>query len=702
MTADPYVSCPCGSGKKFKWCCQPIHEKIDVAFRQQEAGQHEAAVRTLDEVVKEHPQNPEAWGRKAQLLHANGRRDEAEQALEEAFKLNPNYAFGHLLRGLFRQAEGEEIGAATLFRKATELYAYDAHEQLSFLFEQISNVELKRNHPVAGRYALDRCRKALPESAELADAFEDLFGPGSRLPEVARKDYHLDGGEPNRPVNWKNALSAGRSGKLSESAKAFEELAKAPKADPLASYNVALLKAFLGENRAALEALEQYVERETNEPRAAEAWALAEVLRLGQEMLEVTDYVQYRMIWQFREGTAVVGLLQEWERAGRLAGMRSSEEEGVVTGLVLQESSGLIGATAPIAAPLAGSLLILGNTISVWHVNKAVLDQLAQEIQQKIGAAFGEHRSGTLYANFGDVTLEGMMFPTSNSTGDEVVVKMKEFAQEYFEETWTKRTLKTLNGNTPIDAAGHPVLRRRLLGAILFLEQCFEGNSPRVVRDGKLSEDKLYDFDRLRHKLGLDTAPPPSPAPTIDLTALSAADLAALHHEELTIPQLEQAWRSAVKLDANELARQFVNSVIARPSDPGKPDLFAFYKYLIDQAQAEGDWNTALGYTDAGQQADRERNEGKRQCDYELRRGQLYAKQRDADKAEQVFDQLVARLPNELKFRGTAAEAMLGLRKGAKALKFAEAGLSEARKQNNRDMEAYFMELVGAAKKQGG
>src|SRR5262249_29764293 len=298
-------------------------------------------------------------GRQAQLLHMNNRREEAEHALEEAFKLNPHYAFGYLLRGLFRQAEGEEMGAATLFRKATELYAYDAHEQLSFLFEQIANAELKRNHPVAARYALDRCRKALPESAELADAFESLFGPSARMPDVARKDYHLLGTEATRPVNWKNALSMGHSGKLSESAKAFEDFAKAPKGDPLAWYNAGLLKAFLGDNKGALEALEQYVEREAHEPRAAEAWALAEVLRLGEEMLDVADYVQHRMVWQFRDGKAVIGLLQDWEQAGRLAGMRSSEEEGVVSGLVLQESSGLIGAAAPVAAPLAGSLLIL-------------------------------------------------------------------------------------------------------------------------------------------------------------------------------------------------------------------------------------------------------------------------------------------------------------------------------------------------------
>src|SRR5262249_13952513 len=147
-----------------------------------------------------------------------------------------------------------------------------------------------RNHPVAARYALDRCRKALPESTELADAFENLFGKNSRLPMLARKDYHLVGTEPARSPQWKNALSLGRSGKLMESVKAFEELTKAAKPDPLAWYNIALLKTWLGDNHGAVEALEKYVEREANEPRASEAWGLAEVLYLGDDMLETADW----------------------------------------------------------------------------------------------------------------------------------------------------------------------------------------------------------------------------------------------------------------------------------------------------------------------------------------------------------------------------------------------------------------------------
>ena len=50
----------------------------------------------------------------------------------------------------------------------------------------------------------------------------------------------------------------------------------------------------------------------------------------------------------------------------------------------------------------------------------------------------------------------------------------------------------------------------------------------------------------------------------------------------------------------------------------------------------------------------------------------------------------------------TAAETMLSARQGSRALKFAEAGLIEARKQNNRDLEGHFVELADAARRQGG
>src|SRR5438105_647765 len=189
MALDLYSPCPCGSGKKFKWCCQPIHQQISKAFEQDANGQHEAALKTMDDVAAEHPGNPEVWGRKAQLLYQMDKADEAEAALQKAFEINPNYPFGFYLKGKFRQYEGELAGALILFRRAAELYDPEAKPLLSQLYGLIAECELKLNRPVAGRAALEIARRCTPEDPELSQDLQTLFGDTSRYPESARREY---------------------------------------------------------------------------------------------------------------------------------------------------------------------------------------------------------------------------------------------------------------------------------------------------------------------------------------------------------------------------------------------------------------------------------------------------------------------------------------------------------------------------------
>src|SRR5947208_444463 len=39
MPLDPYSTCPCGSGKKFKWCCAPYFPTVEKAFEQENEGE---------------------------------------------------------------------------------------------------------------------------------------------------------------------------------------------------------------------------------------------------------------------------------------------------------------------------------------------------------------------------------------------------------------------------------------------------------------------------------------------------------------------------------------------------------------------------------------------------------------------------------------------------------------------------------------
>jgi tetratricopeptide (TPR) repeat protein len=693
MAIDPYASCPCGSGKKFKWCCHEIHAEIEQAFAQHNDGQHEAALRTMEGVVAKHPDIPEAWGRRAQLLSLNGQLEEAEKSLEKAFALNPNYAFGHMLRGMFRQQEGELIGGLMLFRKAVEAYSPDAAEPLAYIHELIADIELRLNRPVAARAALERAMHLTPGNADLRKAFDGLFGLNSRLPESSRKEYRFMA--PTAPSNeWKRVLGDASTGRLSDAHKALRQWAEQHPDDLAGLYNLGLVQAWMGENPAAVESLGRYVEKEPDEGKAAPAWALAEVLRCGHGFEKEADHVEHRAVLVLSDPRPLVTLLQQWEQGRRLIGMRSDPEQGMLSALVLDEVPSLVlsGAASP-PARLAAYLMVVGNILQLWHPKAESLDKVLGETRQRLGPAAGEPQRSIGPINFGDVVAEALLFPTAPTTELDAETKMREHAQQFFEETWVHRPYRGLAGVPPIDAVGSPNLRKRLRGVIQFTQDCAAGTAPR-----------LYDFDRLRRKLGLDTAAPtavaPSPAVT-DVSAMGAAELSAIDAAGLTDAQLEQAFRTAIKIDAKELASRFARTLVGRPPDAVRPDRWPFFQHLIQESQVAGDYDAALGYVDEGEKADCEGNEGRRRNDYELRRGRLLARNGQAEKARDVFDRLIGRIPNDLHAAGDAAEAMLGAKRPKDALEFAQQGLAQARAQNNRDSEGYFMELVEAAKKQG-
>src|SRR5262245_17802676 len=274
MAIDPYASCTCGSGKKFKWCCGPIHEQLERAFRLDADGQHDAALRAVDEIVAAHPDNPEVHGRKALLLFQLGRDQEAEAALEKAFQLNPNYPYGHFLRGRVRQAEGEIQGALLLFRKAVEAYDPRSHDILASLYAAIAECEMQLNRPVACRAAWEIALTHDPNNPELRKGLQTAFGDDSVLPKAARQPYRLKGpaadAAPERKQAWQKALQEHTTGRLNDARRAFEELTAADTEDGPAWYNLALVRAWLGDNAAALPALDEYVRRERDETEAAD------------------------------------------------------------------------------------------------------------------------------------------------------------------------------------------------------------------------------------------------------------------------------------------------------------------------------------------------------------------------------------------------------------------------------------------------
>ncbi|MBL8794060.1 MAG: tetratricopeptide repeat protein [Planctomycetia bacterium] len=698
MPLDAYSPCPCGSGKKFKWCCHDVHVPITKAYQQDEDGQHEVALKLMDDLAAAHPNNPEVWGRKADLLWRNQKPEEAEAALQKAFDLNPNYAFGLFLQGLFRHAEGELRGALLLFHKAADLIDPEAKDLLGSVWTLIADSEMKMNRPVASRAAMKLAVRCNPADEGLRNALDGYDDERSPLPKSARRDYAFEKPAASLPAErkaaWDQALARGASGKMSDAAKAFWELTESDPNHAPAWYNLALLRAWLGDNRGALDALDRYIHLESDAGKAAAAWALGEALRFGQGMEEQADVLEYSYLYQIADPQRAAQAVQYWQEQRKLIVFPGRENEPVLNALVLERPTALTAEQAASRPPHLGAyLLIIMDRLRIWHTDPEALERVRTELLEKSAGGLAHETKEVNTPGFRDALSASMIFPVDVADPAQRKQLVQQENERYFEEKWLHQPRKSLNGTPPIDAAGHPVLRNKLAGIVQFMEEC-------AVPSGT-----PYDFDRLRRKLGLLAGGPVAAAtPTAsepDIAGMGVPELVQLPTATLSDDQLEKAYQSALKLDARDLAGRFALELVGRPPRAERPDRYPWYAHLVQLALAEGKPDAALDFLNEGEKADCEQNEGRRRNDYELRRGQLHAKRGEFDQAQDVFDRLIERVPAELRYRGTATEAMLTARQGGKALRFAEPGLALAREKQDRDSEQYFLELIDAAKRQG-
>ena len=276
------------------------------------------------------------------------------------------------------------------------------------------------------------------------------------------------------------------------------------------------------------------------------------------------------------------------------------------------------------------------------------------------------------------------------------------------------------------------VLRKRAFGVVKFMEDSLKAVQPHKQVGEQLVPIETYDFNALRHKLGLEyvsAAPPdvkvpadeppasggresvireqpadasrsPEPKPKKrDIGSMNAGELSALDVAALSVDELEQAMRAAIKLDARELAVAFAQAGVLKPPDVAKPDRYPLYAAAITGASATGDLARAVELVEQGEKYDAEHNGGNRAVEFGLKKAQLFVKMKDVDRAVAAFDALIEKHPDESKFYTTAAEEMLRLKNGAKAAYFAEKGLARAKETRNRDLEGHTQELLAAAKK---
>src|SRR5689334_9240140 len=98
---DVYQSCPCGSGKKLKFCCQAIITEMQKVADLQQHHQYEMALSVLDGLEKKNLKeaSSRAWIRvtKAMIYSATDRNEEARKMAREVLEDLPGHPLATVL-----------------------------------------------------------------------------------------------------------------------------------------------------------------------------------------------------------------------------------------------------------------------------------------------------------------------------------------------------------------------------------------------------------------------------------------------------------------------------------------------------------------------------------------------------------------------------------------------------------------------------
>ncbi|MDO8788407.1 MAG: tetratricopeptide repeat protein, partial [Sulfuritalea sp.] len=133
--------CPCGSGKKYKHCCQRkdlgrttnvhsptafISEALQTAIQHHQSGRLTQAQAICQQIVQAKPSHSEALHLLGLIYHCQGNSDVAVGLIRRAIKAKPSEAMYYFNLGHMRQDMGQLDEASTNYRRALLLKPDDA------------------------------------------------------------------------------------------------------------------------------------------------------------------------------------------------------------------------------------------------------------------------------------------------------------------------------------------------------------------------------------------------------------------------------------------------------------------------------------------------------------------------------------------------------------------------------------------------
>ncbi len=596
MPLDPYARCPCGSGKKLKFCCPDLTSEMEKIQKMLDGDQRAACLEHIRGLETKYPQRASLWGLQAMLEMQLGQTDDARATLDRFLEKHPGNPVGLAERAMLVAVT--EGGRAAVAPMQDALSALDKFLP-GRVFEAIGTVGhalLAQGEMFATRAHFMLCANIGGVDDKRAVEWLLRFNADTRIPVMIKEPPSMVA--PPQGVAWQaacnEALRLASRGRWRDAVGQIEGAITSTGDVPELWRNLALLKGWLADTPGAVEALRKWISLDMPLDDAVEVEALAQLLDRGTENDDAENDTTVKDTEQV-ETVCISFVITDVEKAeAALAADARADRSGEDPATLVEEGEPRprsvfhlldrplpetgVGIAREAIPHITARLLIFGRQtdrepqLELITARDERYDATRKILQDVMGDVLGSQVDEEVVSQTSRVNhAMGWSWRLPDDTPVEHQQELlKEQRHAAIFETWPKLALPDLGGRTIEETASDsngPDSKGKIqaLAAILLIEQT------------DTVEMSRFDMNELREKLGLPTADPIDPTGW-NAGQVSLARATRLLADKLSDDALLNIYRRAAMLGARAAVRKLASEVVERES----------LKNRVDRAEAYG------------------------------------------------------------------------------------------------------------------
>jgi hypothetical protein len=610
MTIDVYQMCPCGSGKKIKFCCcRDITSDLSKVVQKLDAEQRVAALEQVSKTIAKRGNRPALLAIKAIAQLQLGNEEGAEETVAAFLAEDPRNSVALALSATVKSAGSDPVSGVEPLQRALQNVGDEIPAAVYESIGALAEALLVAGHVMAARaHYLLQAGMSDSKDEEVNEILSRLTR-SPQLPLLLKQTLHWDECPADSPlkVEFDQALDLASSGTWLAAAEKLAELAQRAPDQASLHRNLGLLYCCLARTDEAVAALHRYAahDGEVDLEDRVEAEALAQLLD-GVSLEDKVSLVAVK--YPVPDVDKLTEQLSDNPRFDRIPvdpaklGGEDSPPPKVVYYLLDRPlpATGAEIDRADIPTVLSELFLfgretdrearleaVLAQTEDFDEKKKALIDVLGELLEEPTETETVGEISAT------EAALSWNWRMPNDVPADRREQLVADQRREMILEKWPNTRLPAVDGKTPLETKDDPACRVPLLAAIWLLEM-----------SGDMQLWQL-DYNELRAKLGLPPAEAIDPT-DLDVMLLPLTRISRLAADKLTDEQLAIVFQRAHVHQINGATRTLAKELLNRESLADAVNRPNLYAALVRTAP---DTKTGLEMVHQAQQAARERKE---------------------------------------------------------------------------------------------